>query len=76
MVKQGAYLRLIPLFLLIKMPSVVLLVSIEGCGVSEEELGSIQVEGVEVRKVHCRNEYKDIHNKLKDEKLASYKRQW
>ncbi len=56
-----------------EMPSTVLLVAIEGCGVSEEQLGSIQIEGVEVRKVHCKNEYKDIHDKLKDEKLASYK---
>ncbi len=55
------------------MPSTVLLVAIEGCGVSEEELGSIQEEGVEVRKVNCRNEYKDIHEKLREEKLAGYK---
>ncbi len=53
--------------------SSVLLVAIEGCGVSVEELGAVQVEGVEVRKVHCRNEYKDIHEKLKGEKMASYK---
>ncbi len=59
--------------LLIKMPSAVLLVAIEGCGVSEEELGAVKVEGVEVRKVQCRNEYKDIHEKLKGEELASYK---
>ncbi len=62
-----------PPFLLHEMPSTVLLVAIEGCGVNKEELGSIEVQGVELRKVHCRNEYKDIHNKLKDEKLASYK---
>ncbi len=55
-----------------EMPSV-LLVTIEGCGVSKEELVSIKVQGVELRKVQCRNEYRHIHDKLKEEKLASYK---
>ncbi len=40
---------------------------------SEEELGAVQVQGVEVRKVHCRNEYKEIHDKLNGEKMASNK---